>query len=146
LQERFGRISIRSAYRSPTVNQYGNDEKLGCASNMKNHAKHIWDYKDENGHTGAMATIVINSLIPYFEKTRNWQALAWYIHDHLPYSTLCFYPKLGAFNIGWHESSLRRIDSHVKPTGCLTRSGMANHSGSHYEEYNNLLKSFPFPK
>lgn len=142
LQQRFGRISIRSAYRSPTVNQFGNDKKLGCASNTKNFAKHIWDHKDKNGHIGAMATVVVNSFIPYFEETKNWQAMAWYIHDHLPYSTLCFYPKLGAFNIGWHERPLRRIDSHVKPTGCLTNPSMDNHAVGHGEQYKELLKRF----
>ena len=33
LQERFGRISIRSAYRSPDVNDFGNKNGYSCAAN-----------------------------------------------------------------------------------------------------------------
>ena len=38
--------------------------------------------------------------------------MAWWIHDHLPYASLYFFAKLGAFNIGWHEAPERRIDSY----------------------------------
>ncbi len=141
LQERFGRISIRSAYRSPTLNKYGNENNLGCARNAFNYAKHIWDYRDENGCLGALATIVVNRYIPYYERTGDWQAMAWYIHDNLPYSTLYFYPKLGAFNIGWHERPKRRIDSYVRPKGTLTKPGMANHEGDHSAQYKDMLKA-----
>ena len=106
LQEKFGRISIRSAYRSPTLNKFGNDNKLSCATNESNYAKHIWDYADRDGYKGALATIVVNRFIPYFDRTVDWQSMAWYIHDRLPYSNLYFYPKLCAFNIGWHEKPL----------------------------------------
>lgn len=139
LQDTFGRISIRSAYRSPTVNDYGNKNGLNCASNEKNYAKHIWDYRDKDGCLGATATIIVNSYIPHYEETRNWQALAWYIHDHLPYSSLYFYPKLCALNISWHENSKKRIDSYVTPKGCLTKPGMDNHNGDHSSEYSWIL-------
>ena len=33
LQASFGRLSIRSAYRAPTVNEFGNRHGLSCASN-----------------------------------------------------------------------------------------------------------------
>ena len=61
--------------------------------------------------------------------------MAWWIHDHLPYASLYFFAKLGAFNIGWHEAPERRIDSYAPPKGCLTRPGMANHGGAHASEY-----------
>jgi hypothetical protein len=32
-----------------------------------------------------------------------WQAMAWRIHDQLPYSQLQFFPRPGAFDIGWQE-------------------------------------------
>lgn len=35
LQEKFGRIAIRSAYRSPSVNQLGNEKGHNCANNEK---------------------------------------------------------------------------------------------------------------
>ena len=41
LRDIFGRITIRSAFRSTTVNGYGNEHKLNCASNEKNHASRI---------------------------------------------------------------------------------------------------------
>jgi hypothetical protein len=49
LQERFGRIHIRSGYRSPYVNAFGNLNNLNCASNEKNYSGHIWDYPDNDG-------------------------------------------------------------------------------------------------
>lgn len=141
LQQQFGRVSIRSAYRSPTVNKFGNDNKFNCAANEANYAKHIWDKRDKNGHMGALATIVVNNAVPYYEQTGDWQALAWWIHDHLPYSSLFFYPKLCAFNIGWHEQPKRRVDSYIKPKGCLTKPGMPNHGAPHTHNYTNLLSS-----
>ena len=69
LQDTFGRISIRSAYRSPTVNEFGNKNNLNCASNEANYGDHIWDVRDDNGHMGATATVVVNSFIPYYERT-----------------------------------------------------------------------------
>jgi hypothetical protein len=47
---------------------------------------------------GAMATIVILWLVDRLGKQSDWRAMAWWIHDHLPYSELQFFPKLGAFN------------------------------------------------
>lgn len=41
LQSTFGRIHIRSGYRSPQVNEYGNHHNLNCASNEKNFGRHI---------------------------------------------------------------------------------------------------------
>jgi len=61
--------------------------------------------------------------------------MAWWIHDHLPYSELQFFPKLAAFNIGWHEQPKRRIYSFIVPRGLLTKPSMANHAGSHAEHY-----------
>jgi len=143
LQSQFGRLSIRSAYRSPKVNAFGNENKLGCASNKANHAKHIWDYRDANGNLGALATIIVNSYIPYYEDTKDWRPLAWWIHDHLPYSTMTFYPKLAAFNIGWSEAPLKQISSkfsnEIIPKGNLTKPGMDNHSGDHKENYASWL-------
>ena len=139
LQDTFGRVSIRSAYRSPTLNKYGNDNKLNCASNEANYAKHIWDYRDGDGNLGALATIVVNRFIPYYEETGDWQSMAWYIHDKLPYSTLYFYPKLAAFNIGWRENPEKRIDSFIMPKGCLTKSDMDNHTGDHSDLYSRMI-------
>lgn len=121
LQNQFGRIAIRSAYRSPKVNQLGNEKGHNCASNEKNFASHIWDYPNERGY-GATACIVIPSFLALYEKNpANWQQLAYWIHNHLNYSHLQFFPKLCAFNINWHEHPLREIHSYIQPKGYLLR-------------------------
>ncbi|SDC45675.1 hypothetical protein SAMN05444679_103116 [Variovorax sp. CF079] len=129
LQATFGRLEIRSTYRSPTVNDFGNKNKLNCANNESNYAGHIWDYPDANGKRGATACIVIPWLVDHIESGGKWTDMACWIHDHLPYSSLCFFPKLAAFIISWHETQARRIDSFATPKGCLTRLGMSNHGG-----------------
>lgn len=141
IQERFGRISIRSAYRSPQVNEFGNLHKYNCASNESNFGKHIWDYKDKDGNLGATACIVVNSFLPYYEETGHWQALAWWIHDNVPdYSAMCFFPKLAAFNISWNEVPKKTIDSEIlNSRGYLTKPGMNNFEGCHAHEYNDML-------
>jgi hypothetical protein len=139
LQATFGRLAIRSAYRAPAVNSLGNQMGLSCASNAHNPARHLWDRRDAEGCMGAMASIVVPWFADRYAAGTPWQAMAWWIHDHLPYSELQFFPKLAAFNIGWRERPWRRIDSFIKPRGCLTRPGMANHGGDHSD----LYPSFP---
>jgi len=46
-----------------------------------------------------------------------------------------FFPKLWAFNIQWHERPKRIISSYTSPRGVLTKPGMANHEGSHADQY-----------
>jgi hypothetical protein len=141
LQETFGRLAIRSAYRAPAVNQFGNDRYKSCASNETNRGRHIWDQRSADGGMGAMTSVVVPWLVDRLDKGVTWQAMAWWIHDHLPYSELQFFPKLAAFNIGWHERPRRRIASYASPKGLLTKPGMANHEGDHSAEY----PAFPEP-
>ena len=63
LQERFGRITIRSAFRSCEVNGLGNEKGHACSANERNFASHIWDRRDANGCMGATACIVVNSFV-----------------------------------------------------------------------------------
>lgn len=148
LQDRFGRIAIRSAYRSCEVNGFGNEmQRAGkaghsCASNESNYAGHIWDRRDANGHMGAIACIVVPSFGDRFQGDGDWQKLAWWIHDHLPHAGLYFFPKYWAFNISWHEQPVRRIDSYVAPKGCLTKPGMANFDGSHEQAWAGIEGAF----
>jgi hypothetical protein len=136
LQATFGRISIRSAYRSPQVNRLGNEKNLGCAENEKNWAVHIWDYPDTKGHMGATACIVVNWYLDRYEQTQDWRPLAWWIHDHLPYASMCFFPNLCAFNLSWHEEPKRSIYSYAPPQkGWFTRAEMDNHQGDHSKWY-----------
>jgi hypothetical protein len=135
LQARFGKISIRSAYRSPTVNRFGNEHGLNCSANEKNFAGHIWDYPDAEGRIGATASIVVNSFVAYYQRTGDWQAMAWWVHDHLDYSDMEFFPKLAAFNLQWRQQPRRQIYSFVQPKGWLTKAGMANQGGDHSVAY-----------
>lgn len=130
LQATFGRLAIRSSYRSPAVNAHGNAHGFNCAANQRNFARHIWDRRSERG-IGAVACIVIPWLVDRMADGTSWQAMAWWVHDHLPYSELQFFPKLAAFNIGWHEVPRRTIYSFIPPRGYLTRPGFANHDGNH---------------
>lgn len=135
LQATFGRLAIRSAYRSPEVNAYGNAHFQNCGSNQRNRARHIWDQLSDDGGVGAMTSLVVPWLVDRLHKGVTWQAMAWWIHDHLPYSELQFFPKLAAFNIGWHEFPRRRISSFAPPRGVLTKPGFANHEGDHSDQY-----------
>ncbi|MBN2629399.1 MAG: hypothetical protein JXR75_02525 [Rhodobacteraceae bacterium] len=141
LHATFGKVVIRSAFRSCDVNGYCSEQQrakkkgYSCASNEANFAGHIWDRRDANGHAGATACIVIPWFADRYEQGEDWRSLAWWIHDHLPYSSLYFFPKLAAFNISWHEILARRISSYIEPKGCLTRPGMPNNSGTHAEWY-----------
>ena len=141
LNATFGRIAIRSAYRSPSVNAFGNANGFNCATNQATAASHIWDLRDAEGRMGATACIVIPWFADRYEAGADWRAMAWWIHDHLPYSRLQFFPIRAAFNIGWKESPERRIESFVAPKGCLTKPGMANYEGRHAEAYD----GFPAP-
>jgi hypothetical protein len=139
LAARFGRISIRSAFRAAAVNRLGNERNLSCARNEANYAGHIWDRRDAAGRMGATACIVVNAAVPYYERTGDWEALAWWVHDHLPYSAMEFYPHYAAFNLTWREEPVRRIYSQIPPRrGWLTKPGMANHAGSHAACYRAL--------
>ena len=141
LQNAFGRLAIRSAYRSCTVNAFGNEKGFNCGSNERNYASHIWDRKDAENRMGATACVVVPSFYDRFQQDGDWQKLAWWIHDHLPYSSLYFFPKqnLWAFNIRWRQEPERRIDSYTQPKGTLTKVRMLNHSGLHTKEWLNIL-------
>jgi hypothetical protein len=156
LQARFGRIAIRSAYRSCEGNGLGaamqKAKKTGysCAANEANYAVHIWDRRDASGNMGATACIVIPEFVDAFSKPGDWTKMAWWIHDHLPYSEMQFFPTNWAFNIGWNEKPKREIHSFAewfadgtrKASGYFTRPGMSNHEGSHEAEWKDLAKAF----
>lgn len=135
LQATFGRIAIRSAYRSPQVNGFGCSTYRSCASNETNRGRHIWEQRSADGGMGAMMSVVVPWLVDRLNKGATWQAMAWWIHDNLPYSELQFFPKLAAFNIGWHEVPKRRITSFAQPRWLLTKPGMPNHEGRHRDQY-----------
>lgn len=142
LQNRFGRIAIRSAYRSEQVNELGNTMGENCASNEANFAKHIWDRRDSMGHMGATACIVIPAFHDAFPDDGEWKKLAWWIHDHLPYSEMYFFRKFLAFNLTWSEQPKRTIYTWTERSRLLTKPGMANHEIGHASEWAGIERAF----
>lgn len=140
LQDAFGRIAIRSAYRSAEVNALGAAKGYDCASNERNAARHIWDLRDHAGHMGATASIVVPGFANRFDQPGDWKRLAWWVHDHLPYATMEFFPVRFAFNLSWHEKPTRMIYSHIPDArGYLTKSGMDGHDADHSAEWAGIL-------
>lgn len=122
LEETFGRLAIRSGYRSPELNRFGNENKLNCARNDHPLECHIWD-RGEGDARIAGASIVIPWFADQYARGRDWRDLAWWMHDHLAYSDIWFFPKLCAFNLVWRPNPLRRIDSYIAPRGRLLIAG-----------------------
>ena len=166
LRHVFGHITIRSAFRSANVNGYCNCHDMGCSSNKKNYAKHIWDHKDTDGFMGATACIVIPEFADWVDEKagRDWRVLAWFIHDHLPYSEMVFFKRNGTVNltwrgdpdddahvgeprkfdggsdnIVWRSEPLRRVLSRVDPLGLMFENGKAKEGRRRSGHYVDLL-------
>lgn len=122
LEETFGRIAIRSGYRSPELNAYGNAHRLNCAANDNPLECHIWD-RASGDEAIAGTSLVIPWFADRYAQGRDWRDLAWWVHDHLPYSEMWFFPKLAAFNLVWRPVPLRTISSYIAPRGTLLRAG-----------------------
>jgi hypothetical protein len=140
----FGHVTIRSAFRSANVNGYCNCHGMDCSSNKASYANHVWDHEDRHGYVGATACIVIPWFVDWLEEhpDRDWRSLAWFIHDHLPYSEMVFFPENGACNLTWRccrarpdrsrsEDPRHKLWSHTVPKGILTAPGMSNYTGRH---------------
>jgi hypothetical protein len=125
LVETFGPIEIRSGYRSPQLNHFGATEVTPqkCSANPKNYAGHIWDRRDAAGRMGACVSVVVPWFADRYARGRDWRDLAWWVHDHLPYHAMYFFPKLAAFNLTWREDPERTIASYVPPRGTLLAAG-----------------------
>lgn len=77
LNATFGRIGIRSAYRSCAVNAKGNEAGNSCAKNESNYAGHIWDRLDAEGLKGATACVVVPWFADRYDGGADWRALAY---------------------------------------------------------------------
>lgn len=147
IQDRLGRISIRSGFRSARVNQIGNLKKLNCASNERNRAGHIWDERDADGYMGATACIVLTSFLPYYERTGDWTALAWWIWENIP--SCCsqyWFPNLAAVNLRWSENpqterSIRTYaaNPNTGDKAALVKAGVPTISGPYQQYYDDFL-------
>ena len=125
LVETFGPIEIRSGYRSAALNHFGATEvrPQKCSANPRTYAGHIWDRRDAEGRMGACVSVVIPWFADRYDAGRDWRDLAWWMHDHLPYHQICFFPKLAAFNLTWREEPERAILSYIAPKGTLLAAG-----------------------
>jgi hypothetical protein len=122
LEETFGRVAVRSGYRSPSLNQFGNENRLNCAANDHPLECHIWDRGQEEARI-AGASVVIPWFAERYEQGRDWRDLAWWLHEHLDYSEIWFFPKLCAFNLVWRPVAHRTISSYITPRGKLLAAG-----------------------
>lgn len=122
LEETFGRIAVRSGYRSPSLNRFGNENRLNCAANDHPLECHIWDRGQGDARISG-ASIVIPWFADRYEAGRDWRDLAWWLHDHLHYSEIWFFPKLCAFNLVWRPTPQRTISSYMVPRGKLLAAG-----------------------
>ena len=106
MQKSWGRLYIRSGYRSSAVNEFGNKNRMNCASNAGNYGAHIWDVADSDGFIGASACVVIPRFLPYLQQTGDWASLAWWLHENIPnYADICFFNNSAAFNIRWSQNT-----------------------------------------
>jgi hypothetical protein len=76
LQAVFGRVAIRSAYCSCSLNAFDNVHYHNCASNRRNYARHIWDRRDSDGYLGAMACVVLPWFVDRLNAGISWRSLA----------------------------------------------------------------------
>lgn len=144
LHAAFGGIVVRSAYRSPSVNEYCNqrleqgDLAYFCGDNEYNRGRHIWDRRDAAGFLGATASVVVPWYIERYEGSGDYQPLAWWIRDNIEhYGEIIFFPWLCAFNIRWYEGPSEREIAYSFPPekGVLTKAGMDNFEGDHSDLY-----------
>ncbi|WP_238366272.1 hypothetical protein [Mesobacterium pallidum] len=124
LQDTFGRLAIRSGYRSARLNAYGNANGLNCARNDHPLECHVWD-RGEGEDAIAGASVAIPWFADRYAEGRDWRDLAWWLYDHIDFAEAWFFPKLCAFNIAWRPAPRRRIDSYIAPRGCLLLPGAA---------------------
>jgi len=143
LNATFGRIAVRSAYRSLAVNELGNEKGHNCAGNEANYAHHIWDKRDKNGLMGATACVVVPWFMDRYASGADWRSLAYWIHDHLPYSELEFFDGEGmcSFNLSWHEKPKKVITSWMTPRVLLKGDRAMKGFAEWYEGFPQLAAS-----
>jgi hypothetical protein len=147
LYEAFGGIVVRSAYRSPTLNEFchrkyvAGESACYCSDNLYSAARHIWDRRDDKGLMGATASVLVPAYLGLYEQTADCEPLAWWIRDHLPeYAEVTFYPWQCVFNIRWYEGEAdQAIYEDAGPNmgddRLITKKGMPNFGLDHRDRY-----------
>lgn len=123
LNATFGRVVLRSSYRSVVVNDLGVG-RHNCAKSESNFAGHIWDRRDRDGLCGASACVALPWFTDRYANGADWRSLAYWIHDHLPYSELEFFDGEGmcTFNLAWHEKPKKTITSYISKKQTLLKN------------------------
>ena len=113
IQKQFGRVHVRSGYRSLEVNAAG-VEKHNCAAD--NRGFHTWDHPSDRHGWGATACISVPRLSKaVLSGASSYESIAWWIYDNLPeWSHLEFFatPEHSnevCFNIGWLTQPLKTM-------------------------------------
>lgn len=145
LHRAFGGIAVRSAYRSPSVNDFCHqrhtkgDGAYYCSDNVYSAGRHIWDVRDAAGCMGATASVVVPWYIERYAESGDFRPLAWWIRDHIAdYAEVIFFPWLCAFNIRWYEGPSEQAIYWSAPdieNQLLTKRGMPGFDGDHAGEY-----------
>ena len=147
LYEAFGGLTVRSAYRSPTLNDFCHQKyKQGetacyCSDNDYSASRHIWDRRDDKGMLGATASVLVPVYLDLYEKSRDCEPLAWWIRDNLPeHAEVTFFPWQCAFNIRWYQGETDQSIHEDPGPGkgedrLITRKGMDNFDGDHRDRY-----------
>ena len=112
---RIGHVSHGLANK--TTKESKKQLRYNCAENEKNYAANIWTDSTVEGHKGEPACVVVPWFADRFAADASWRPLAYWIHDHLPYSEMEFFKKLCAFNLSWHERPKKRILVTSRPRG-----------------------------
>ena len=146
LHTTFGQVSIRSAFRSVAVNEYGHERrdkgyKLRCDC-LEPCAPRVGSARCGRVRGGDRLhrdPLVHPALRRRYFRGRPWPG---------GYMTICRIPTWCSSRntllsiSGGTKKPLRRIESFAPPKGCLTKPGMPNHSGDHSSEY----PGFPKPR
>lgn len=158
LKAAFGHVSIRSAYRSPSLNQFCHDRHKEliaqgltdgayyCSDNIYGASRHIWDLRDAEGYCGGTVSLVVPWYLEQYEKTGDPRPLGWWIRDNLPdYAEVIFFPWLCAFNIRWYEGPPSKAvfidDGGNFEDEKLTDASMENFEGDHSDQYPGFPKA-----
>lgn len=99
----YGPIQVRSGYRSPTLNEFGNRNRFNCASNKNNAAAHIWDRLDESGRRGASTCIVIPWCLDNLDPSSDELEFGQTLRELVEFDRITFFTHQFAFNIGWRD-------------------------------------------
>ncbi len=127
----YGRISVRSGYRSSALNAACHEQGFNCVENQKAFGRHIWDVCSDRFGYGAMACVVIPSVNDAVASGVLIDEFAYWVDANLPYCFMSVFAELTAINICWSEIPCRNIYSRISPEEFLFKQG--SYIGKHPE-------------